>query len=106
MLFGLDVETGEELFSERLGFPVWATPLGVGERVYFVGEDGMTTVIAAGKKFEVLASNTLWEPTALVEAEGDNPRAMLHKVRQYAVAVVGRSILIRRGDRLYCLRSK
>lgn len=106
MLFGLDVETGEELFSERLGFPVWATPLGVGERVYFVGEDGMTTVIAAGKKFEVLASNTLWEPTALVEAEGDNPRAMLNKVRQYAVAVVGGSILIRRGDRLYCLRSK
>ena len=105
-LFGLDIETGGELFNERLWFPVWATPLGVGERVYFVGEDGMTTVIAAGAKYEVLASNTLWEPTAAAEGEGDNPRAMLNKVRQYAVAVVGDSMLIRRGDKLYCLRSK
>jgi outer membrane protein assembly factor BamB len=102
----LDIETGGELFNERLGFPVWATPLGVGERVYFVGEDGMTTVIAAGAKYEVLASNTLWEPAAVAEVEGDNPRAMLNKVRQYAVAVVGESMLIRRGDKLYCLRSK
>jgi outer membrane protein assembly factor BamB len=105
-LFGLDIETGSEVFNERLGFPVWATPMGVGDRVYFVGEDGMTTVIAAGNKYEVLATNSLWEPTAEAEAEGENPRAMLNKVRQYAVAVVGESILIRRGDKLYCLRSK
>ena len=105
-LFGLDIETGSEVFNERLGFPVWATPMGVGDRVYFVGEDGMTTVIAAGNKYEVLATNSLWEPTAEAEAEGDSPRAMLNKVRQYAVAVVGESILIRRGDKLYCLRSK
>lgn len=105
-LFGLDLETGSEVFTERLGFPVWATPLGIGERVYFVGEDGMTTVIAAGQKYEVLATNSLWEPTAEAPADENNPRAMLNKVRQYAVAVVGDSMLIRRGDKLYCLRSK
>jgi outer membrane protein assembly factor BamB len=105
-LFGLDLETGSELFTERLGFPVWATPVGVGDRVYLVGEDGMTKVIAAGQKYQVLATNSLWEPSAVAEAESENPRAMLNKIRQYAIAVAGESILIRRGDKLYCVRSK
>jgi hypothetical protein len=31
---------------------------------------------------------------------------MLKKDRQYAVVVVGDSLLIRRGDKLYCIRQK
>lgn len=38
-------------------------PLGIGNRIYFFGKDGHTTVIAAGEKFEVMAENQLWEPT-------------------------------------------
>jgi hypothetical protein len=66
----------------------------------------MTKVIAAGQKYQVLATNSLWEPSAVAEAESENPRAMLNKIRQYAIAVAGESILIRRGDKLYCVRSK
>jgi len=104
MLFCLDLETGAEIFTERLGHPVWATPIGIGEQLYFVGEDGMTTVLAASDKYEVVSVNTLWEASSPVEEGSDNPRAMLNKVRQYAIAIVSDSILIRRGDRLYCLR--
>jgi len=104
MLFCLDLETGAEIFTERLGHPVWATPIGIGEQLYFVGEDGMITVLAASDKYEVVSVNTLWEASSPVEEGSDNPRAMLNKVRQYAIAIVSDSILIRRGDRLYCLR--
>jgi outer membrane protein assembly factor BamB len=57
-----DVESGEELFKERIGQTCWAAPLGVGDRVYFFGKDGQTTVLKAGRQFEVLAVNHLWDP--------------------------------------------
>lgn len=56
-----DVATGKELFSERVKQTCWATPLGVGDRVYFFGKDGQTTVLKAGREFEVLAVNQLWD---------------------------------------------
>jgi outer membrane protein assembly factor BamB len=105
MLFCLDLENGSEVFTERLGHSVWATPIGVGDRLYFVGEDGVTTVIAAKDNYEVLSVNALWEAGSSAGEESNNPRAMLNKVRQYAIAIVSDSILIRRGDRLYCLRN-
>ena len=104
MVFCLDVETGSEIFSDRLDHSVWATPVGVADQVYFIGEDGTTTVIAASDKFEVLSKNALWESAE--PAAANNPGAMLKKDRQYAVVVVGDSLLIRRGDKLYCIRQK
>jgi outer membrane protein assembly factor BamB len=106
MVFCLDVETGSEIFSDRLEHPVWATPVGVADKVYFIGEDGISTVIAASDKFEVLSKNTLWESSEAAAGDPNNPRGMLNKVRQYAVVVVGDSVLIRRGDKLYCVRQK
>ncbi|MFN7738130.1 MAG: PQQ-binding-like beta-propeller repeat protein [Pirellula sp.] len=102
-LFCLDAESGEEVFSENLEHSVWATPLAIGSRVYFVGEDGMTTVIAADRTFKKLAFNELWKTeSSAVEANG--PRTTLSRTRQYAVCAVPNALLIRRGDRLYCLK--
>ncbi len=56
----LDAATGELRFSERLANQVWATPIGAGEHVYFFGKDGVTTVLKAGSKYEVVAENRLW----------------------------------------------
>ncbi|MFO0823948.1 MAG: PQQ-binding-like beta-propeller repeat protein [Gemmataceae bacterium] len=57
-----DVKGGKELFSERIKQTCWAAPLGVGDRVYFFGKDGFTTVLKAGAEFEVLSVNQLWDP--------------------------------------------
>jgi outer membrane protein assembly factor BamB len=57
-----DVTTGKELYTKRLKQPCWAAPIGVGDRVYFFGKDGITTVVKAGPDFEILAENTLWDP--------------------------------------------
>jgi outer membrane protein assembly factor BamB len=95
--YGIDLETGEELFADRIAESPWATPIGVGDRVYFFGSKGQTTVIAAGPEFKELSRNTLWE------AEGGAGPGNFGGGTLYAGVVLKDGILIRRGDRLYRL---
>ena len=59
-----DVKSGAQLFAERIKQTCWAAPLGFGDRVYFFGKDGLTTVLQAGPSFKVLATNALWEASS------------------------------------------
>ena len=59
IVFCFDAETGEKIYSARLGQSCWATPIGIGNRVYFFGKNGTTVVIKAGREFEVLQKNEL-----------------------------------------------
>ena len=71
----LDAATGTVHYTERLeDVPnVYASPVAADGRVYVVGRDGTTAVLAAGPKPEVLATNRLDEPMdaspALVDRE-------------------------------------
>jgi outer membrane protein assembly factor BamB len=55
----LDAETGDVAWRERIGGQFCASALLGAGRVYFCSQEGRTTVIAAGEKFEVLAKNDL-----------------------------------------------
>ncbi|HIG30271.1 MAG TPA: quinonprotein alcohol dehydrogenase [Verrucomicrobiales bacterium] len=55
----LDAETGEEIWRERVGGNYSASPLLVGDRVYFFSEEGKTAVVKAGREFVVIAENQL-----------------------------------------------
>jgi outer membrane protein assembly factor BamB len=55
-----DAATGDLLHRGRLGFESWATPIGVGDRVYCFGRGGECVVLAAADEFERLAENLLW----------------------------------------------
>jgi outer membrane protein assembly factor BamB len=55
----LDLRTGREIWSERIGGRHYASPLAAGGRIYFFGDDGRTTVVAAGPVFQSLATNRL-----------------------------------------------
>lgn len=110
----LETETGKEVFVERLNQSIWATPLAIEDRIYFVGETGKTEVIGAGKEVVRLASNELWSddespanpvPPGRPEGRGEGAPAMA-KARQYAVIVAKDTLLIRRGDKLYAIRSR
>jgi outer membrane protein assembly factor BamB len=59
----LDAATGKELWKQRLAGAFRATPLVAGDRVYFFGKDGKTTVVEAAPKFRALAENHLDEDT-------------------------------------------
>ncbi|MFI4875780.1 MAG: PQQ-binding-like beta-propeller repeat protein [Blastopirellula sp. JB062] len=111
----LDAETGEERYTERLQQSCWATPLGIGDRLYLFGKDGLTSVISLGSKFKLLAENQLWDPDAvvvdpsIVERETEPRRkaaAAMHSGPEVmGVACVSGSLIVRTGDRLYCIRS-
>lgn len=113
VVYCFDAETGELRYNERTKQSVWATPVGVGDRVYLFGKDGVTTVLKSGPKFEVLAENKLWNPddfkpdpakaAAEETPERRNAAANFAGPVQYGVAIAGRRLLIRTGERLYCV---
>lgn len=57
----VDGESGEIVWRSRLGGNYSASPILVGDRIYFASEEGVTTVVRAGRVFEKLASNDLEE---------------------------------------------
>ena len=84
----LDAETGRPHYAETrlaaLG-NVYASPIGVNNRVYFVGRDGTTLVLENSDELRVLAENTL----------DDGFDA--------SPAVVGKELFLRGRSHLYCI---
>jgi len=61
IMFCLDAKTGAEVYVQQRIKPgtYSASPVLADGKIYITNEDGMTTVVAAGPKFEVLAENPL-----------------------------------------------
>jgi outer membrane protein assembly factor BamB len=78
-----DARTGQVHWQEKIGGPHSAAPVAAEDRLYFLAEDGTSTVLRAGRRFEVLATNRLGE-AAFASA-----------------AVIDGSILIRTTKHLY-----
>ncbi len=113
VLYCLDAKTGEQKYSERIVQSPWATPLGVGDRIYFFGKDGLTTLLKAGLTFVKLAENQQWDPDikpdqSLIDKETDPKRkagaAMHAKPEVMGVTVINGSLLIRTGKQVFCVR--
>ena len=54
-----EAATGEPRWVQRFGGNYSASPVAVAGRIYFVSEEGVTTVIAASPEFRVLARNAI-----------------------------------------------
>ncbi len=89
VIFCLDLQTGAELWNTRIEGECWASPIAVGDRIYFFTMDGNAHVFRAGEKLELLAQNHL-------TIEG----------RVYSVAPVDNALLVRTGRKLFCLSEK
>ena len=57
----MKADTGELVWQERVGGNFSATPVAAEGRIYFLGDNGETTVIEAGAEFKVLSKNPLGE---------------------------------------------
>jgi outer membrane protein assembly factor BamB len=79
----LNAKTGEPYWVARLGGNYSASPVVADGRIYFLSEEGVTTVIAPEKVFHTLATNAL---------DGETLASM---------AVSGGSIFIRSASHLY-----
>lgn len=84
-----DSVTGDIHWQERVEGNYSASLLAADGRVYFQNETGVATVVAASKKFEVLATNKI--------ADGERTFA--------SYAVLGKSLLIRSEKHLYRVQS-
>ena len=59
-----EVETGKEVYRQRLdpvGSGFSASPVAAEGRIYFLADDGLTTIIEAGDEFKILAKNPIGE---------------------------------------------
>jgi outer membrane protein assembly factor BamB len=54
-----DAKTGADVWRQRLAPNFSAAPLYGDGKVYFFGDDGTTSVVAAGREFKKLAANKL-----------------------------------------------
>lgn len=79
----VDAKTGTEFWRARIEGNISASPIYADGRIYFLSEEGLTVVIAPGKKFEVLTRNQL---------DGETLASM---------AVSGGSIFVRSRTHLY-----
>jgi outer membrane protein assembly factor BamB len=113
-VYCLDLTSGQIAYTERIKQGCWATPVTIGERLYVFGKEGLTTVLAAGNEFRVIAENPLWSadhpPTNFVPTpEGESEErqrsaAMFSRPTLYGVALVNGSIVLRTGSQLFCVR--
>jgi outer membrane protein assembly factor BamB len=68
----LDARTGKPHWQERVGGANFsASPVYADGKIYFLSEEGVTTVVQAAKKFEKLATNDLAEKTLASYAIAD-----------------------------------
>lgn len=68
----LDAVTGTQHWQKRIGGNFSASPTLADGKIYLLDEDGKTTVLAPGKKYEVLATNTLEGRTLATPAMVDH----------------------------------
>ena len=114
VVYCLNAKDGESVFTSRIKESCWATPVGIGDRIYFFGKNGVTTVLKAGNEFEVLAENELWTednppvnnvPTAEeTSAERRRGVAMFSRPTLYGAAIVNGYLVLRTGSQLYCIK--
>lgn len=115
VVYCIDANTGEQKYAQRTKQSCWATPIAAGDRIYFFGKEGATTVLAAGPEFKELAVNELWSTGSPpsdngapkvddTSAERQQANAMFSGPTQYGVAAVDGSLLIRVGSHVFCIR--
>ena len=79
----LDARTGDILWQQRLNGTFSASPVFADGRIYFLAEDGVATVLAPGRQYRRLATNTLDGATLA------------------SMAIAGGSIYVRSATHLY-----
>ncbi len=79
----VDAQTGDVIYRKRIGGGFSASPVLVDNKIYYTNESGVTTVIATGREYNMLAENDLGERTLA------------------SAAIDGNALIIRTADAIY-----
>lgn len=71
VLTAYDAKSGERIYQERLAGSFSASPVAADGRLYLASEDGDVFVVKAGRKFELLATNSIGQPLMATPAISD-----------------------------------
>jgi outer membrane protein assembly factor BamB len=88
----IDAANGEPVWQKRIGGAVASSPIYSGGRIYFCNQEGETTVLEPGRKFNALATNTLDDgcmASPAVDGEAIILRTKTHLYRIETAGVVG-----------------
>jgi outer membrane protein assembly factor BamB len=88
-----EVETGKEIYRQRLdpvGSGFSASPVAADGRVYLSNEDGEMLVVAAGRQFRLIGTNTMGEPLMATPALSDGVMYVRSSSTLFAVGSPGR----------------
>lgn len=100
VLFQLDLATGKQLSAERVSCgSVWATPLASSDKLYLFGQKGTTSIVSLSDAKEISQATT-WEDSQANLAAREGAHVL------YAVAATRPYLLIRRGDKLFAVKSE
>ncbi len=81
----LDAATGKEIWKERIGGNFSASPLLVGDDLYLLSEEGITTIVKADREFRIVAKNALDERTLASMAVIDHDLLIRSKTALYRI---------------------
>lgn len=81
----LDAKTGTEIWKERVGGDVAASLLYADGRIYCSDQNGKTTVVRAGRKYELLAANKLDSGFMASPAASDNSLYLRTRTHLYRI---------------------
>jgi len=83
----IELETGEVIWSERLGANAWGSVVKAGNKLYVTTQDGNTTVFRPNsKEFESVAVNSLEEPSNSTPAISDGEIFLRTEAALYCIA--------------------
>ena len=81
----VDAATGKEHWRERVGGEFYSSPVWIEGRLYCISKYGQIVVLAAGKKFEVLARMELDEKTFATPAVANGVMYLRTQSRLYSL---------------------
>jgi outer membrane protein assembly factor BamB len=79
-------KTGKQVWSERLGSPVTASPVLIDGKVYVIGEDGKGYVFAASPTFKLLGQGSVGEPVSASPAVADGRLYVRGRTHLFCIA--------------------
>ncbi|HTL54421.1 MAG TPA: PQQ-binding-like beta-propeller repeat protein [Candidatus Limnocylindrales bacterium] len=85
----LEAATGQEVWTDRISGKYAASPIYGDGRLYFCNQQGLTTVLKAGRSFSVLATNTLANGFMASPAVADKALILRTKTDLYRVESQG-----------------
>ncbi len=94
VLDAYEVETGKEIYRQRLdpvGSGFSASPVAADGKIYLTSEDGEILVIAAGREFKQLATNSMGELVMATPALSDGVMYVRSASSLFAVGRVGKA---------------